>query len=195
MLLFDNSGEMFNKAANFMATNPAIKIIEPVLFVGFILHIFYSLIVTFQNWRARPTGYAKVDQSQSSTWSSRNMIWLGILIFCFLAIHLANFFIKIKFGDMQGLEVEYSGKHMHDSFTLVTSYFALWWYDVIYIVGAFFLGLHLYHAFWSAFQTIGWSNDLWRRRLTRVGLVYAIIVAGGFITIPAYFLLKTYFLS
>ena len=29
MLIFDDSGELFNLAANFMATNPVIKIMEP----------------------------------------------------------------------------------------------------------------------------------------------------------------------
>jgi succinate dehydrogenase / fumarate reductase cytochrome b subunit len=30
---------LFNLAANFMATNPMIKIMEPVLALGFIIHI------------------------------------------------------------------------------------------------------------------------------------------------------------
>ena len=96
---------------------------------------------------------------------------------------------------MHDMEVVIGGIHMHDTYTLVTKYFAIWWYDAIYILGALFLGLHLYHSFWSAFQTIGWSNDLWRKRLEMLGLAYAIIVAGGFAFIPAFFLIKAYFIS
>jgi len=175
-----------------MGTNPIIKVVEPVLFIGFILHIIYSLILTWQNWRARPQTYAVVNASKSSKWASRNMIWLGALIVCFLSIHLANFYFKLKFGDMHDMEVLVGGVHMHDAYTLVISYFSIWWYDAIYIIGAIFLGLHLYHAFWSAFQTIGWSNDLWRKRLEGLGLIYTLVVAGGFAFIPTYFLIKSF---
>ena len=36
-------GQMFNAGVHFMGTNPLIKIIEPMLALGFILHIVYSL--------------------------------------------------------------------------------------------------------------------------------------------------------
>jgi len=39
MILFDSSGDLFNMAAHFMASNPIIRIVEPVLAIGFILHI------------------------------------------------------------------------------------------------------------------------------------------------------------
>jgi len=40
LLIFDDSGELFNIAAHFMATNPLIKIMEPILALGFFIHIF-----------------------------------------------------------------------------------------------------------------------------------------------------------
>ena len=39
LLIVDNSGELFNIGAHFMATNPIIKIVEPILAIGFIIHI------------------------------------------------------------------------------------------------------------------------------------------------------------
>jgi len=42
LLIFDDSGELFNLGANFMATNPMIKIMEPILGLGFVIHILLS---------------------------------------------------------------------------------------------------------------------------------------------------------
>jgi succinate dehydrogenase / fumarate reductase cytochrome b subunit len=78
---------------------------------------------------------------------------------------------------------------MHDTFTLVAGLFDIWWYDVIYIIGFIALGLHLHHAFWSAFQTLGLNNKVWRRRLEVIGDIYTYIIVIGFSIIPLYFLI------
>lgn len=54
LLIFDNSGALFNQGAHFMATNPIIKIIEPILAIGFIIHIIWASVLTLQNQKARP---------------------------------------------------------------------------------------------------------------------------------------------
>jgi len=98
MLLFDSSGELFNNVSNFMASNIVMKILEPVLALGFVIHILLTLLITYTNWKARPQNYKYVDRSKSSSWSSRNMFILGGLIFVFLIIHVINFYWKLKFG-------------------------------------------------------------------------------------------------
>ncbi len=189
MLLEPTDGSIYNQAANFMATNPIIKIMEPTLAIGFFIHILYGLIVQFNNWKARGNNkYAVVNQKESSTWASRNMIWLGVFVFAFLVVHIINFYVKVKFtGGL--VETEVNGVHMHDTFKLVTALFGIWWYDLIYIIGFIALGLHLHHAFWSAFQTIGFNNKIWRKRLEVIGDIYTIIIVVGFSIIPIYFLL------
>lgn len=181
--------DAFNIGANFMGTNPAIRIIEPLLAFGFIFHIFYASILTLQNQKARPNNYNTVNQSNSSSWSSRNMYYLGGTVLTFLVIHIINFYWKIKFGGENALEhVTVDGVEMHNTYLLVSSLFQIWWYDAIYIIGAIFLGLHLSHGFWSAFQTLGWSNIKWRHILGIIGNIYALIIAIGFSIIPLYFL-------
>ncbi len=189
LLLFPDEGVLFNTAANFMGSNPLMKVMEPMLVVGFLVHIIYGVVLEIQNKIARGgSKYAKFDQSKSSKWVSRNMIYLGIAILAFLVLHIINFFIKVKSG-IGVEEVTIDGVHMHDTYTLVTSLFAIWWYDIIYIIGALALGMHLKHAFWSAFQSIGLSNDNWKKRLEIIGGIYTIIIAGGFSIIPIYFLI------
>jgi len=186
-MLFDPvEGTVYNQAAHFMSTNPVIKVIEPILAIGFFIHILYGIIVQLNNWKARGSDrYKVVNQKNSSTWASRNMIWLGVFVFAFLVVHITNFYVKLKFGDVAVVK----GTQMHDTFALVVTKFEIWWYVLIYIIGFIALGLHLHHAFWSAFQSIGWNNKIWRKRLETIGDIYTIVIVVGFTIIPLYFLI------
>jgi succinate dehydrogenase / fumarate reductase cytochrome b subunit len=184
MILFDPTGELFNNAAHFMGTNPIIRVVEPILAIGFILHILYAGILTLKNQWARPVGYDKQQSGNSSSWTSRNMFVLGSLVLIFLVIHISNFFWKIKFTGSELLENGAVGD-VENTYRLVTTFFIDWWWIVIvYMIGAVVLGLHLTHAFWAAFQTLGLSNNRWRKRLEILGWAYTILVAGGFALIP-----------
>jgi len=189
-LLLFGDGELFNQAANFMGSNPIMKIIEPILGIGFILHIFYASYITLKNMMARPDKY-KVANKTKASWASKNMYILGGLVLIFLVMHLINFFWKIKFGTVSLISYDAGETELHDIYALVAGMFKTWWwYDLIYILGAIFLFLHLTHGFWSAFQTIGFDNEKWIGRLKAIAYIYAIIVAGGFAFIPLFFLIK-----
>ena len=192
LLIFDDSGDLFNLGAHFMATNPAIKIMEPILGLGFMVHIIWSLLVSYKNMKARPVGYNVTNASESSTWASRNMLILGSLIAVFLVMHIINFFWKIKFTGHELLaETAVDGVSMENTYLLVSTLFKTSiLYDVLYVLGGILLGLHLTHGFWSSFQTIGLSNKVWIKRLKVVGYVYSILITVGFSAIPLYFLIK-----
>ena len=189
-LLLFGDGELFNQAANFMSSNPIMKVVEPILALGFILHIFYASFITLKNQKARPQKY-KVASKTKASWASKNMYILGGLVLVFLVIHLANFFWKVKFGTVAAISYDGGQTELHDVYGLVAGLFKVWWwYDALYIAGAILLFLHLTHGFWSAFQTIGWDNDKWICRLKTIAYIYATIIAGGFAFIPLYFLIK-----
>ena len=146
--------------------------------------------------QARPVGYAKTKQSINSKWASRNMLILGGLILVFLGIHLFNFFWKMKFtGDplLTEVTVMQAGVPvvMENAYALVAGLFkSSAFYSIIHILGGCLLGLHLSHGFWSAFQTIGLSNDIWRKRLYCLANIVGVIFAIGFSVIPLYFMIK-----
>lgn len=192
--------ETFNEAAHFMGTNPVIRIIEPLLAVGFVLHIFYAGYITLLNRNKRPIGFSKADRLKTSSWASQNMFILGGIIFVFLVLHLLHFFYYMKITGMPETipaldggtcpgEVTYNGETIQNAYCLVTSLFGIWYYVALYVVGAILLGLHISHGFWSAFQTLGWSNDMWRKRLNVVSIILALVFAFGFSVIPLYFLI------
>ncbi|MFN8256861.1 MAG: succinate dehydrogenase cytochrome b subunit [Bacteroidales bacterium] len=186
--------DAFNKVSHFMETNPLIQIMQFVLAAGFIIHITWSVILSLQNMKARPQKYEVMVQAHNSKWASRNMFILGSLIAIFLVMHLMNFFWKMKFtGSDLYTDVNVEGVIMHNAYALVSGLFIDpelgLVYSLLYILGAVFLGLHLYHGFWSSFQTLGLSNNVWRIRLERIGIVYTLFVTMIFIIIPLYFLI------
>ncbi len=189
LLLLSSDGTAYNIAVHFMGTNPLIKIMEPVLAAGFIFHIVYAFILSFKNSQARPVGYNVQDQSNSSSWASRNMVVLGTSILLFLGLHIYNFYVKMKFtGGLD--EVSVDGVMMHDAYSFVSALFMNPVYDIIYIVAFILLGIHLSHGFWSAFQSIGLSNEIWRKRLSTIGTVYAVAITVGFCIIPLFYLIN-----
>ena len=192
LLIFDDSGDLFNQGAHFMATNPAIKIMEPVLALGFVVHIIWSFFISIQNMKARPVGYDKSNNSKSSKWASRNMLILGSLVLVFLIMHIIHFFWKIKFtGDPLLQQVMVDGEEMENTYLLVSTLFKQsLFYSIAYVVGGILLGLHLGHGFWSAFQTIGFANKIWLSRLQLIGQLFAILITIGFSVIPLYFQIK-----
>src|SRR5690554_1188850 len=74
LLLVPDGGELFNAGAHFMATNPAVKIMEPILGLGFLVHIVYGVVLTLQNRKARGSAqYASGNKTKGVTWASQNM--------------------------------------------------------------------------------------------------------------------------
>ena len=187
LMLLVGDGKAFNLAANFMATNPVIKIVEPILALGFVIHILYASIITWLNQKSRPVGYAQTSSNGVTSWASKNMYILGGLVFIFLVVHIINFFWKIKFGTVD--EIVYDGTTMENAYALVSTLFiSYWWYDLLYVIGAILLGFHLSHGFWSAFQTLGWNGKAWIERLETIAYIYAVVIALGFAIIPIFFL-------
>lgn len=180
-------GQMFNAGAHFMVTFPVIKLMEPVLGLGFLIHIFYSIVLYFQNRKARGSArYASGNKTKGIEWTSKNMLPLGIALFAFLVVHIANFYMKIKFGiggHLGEAEFPYLGTGMvmgEDAYSLVNATFGNPILVVAYVVGSIALAFHLSHGFWSAFQTIGWNNQIWMQRLKVIGNIVAWVIGVGF---------------
>ncbi len=94
-LIFGTS-KQFNEYALFMTTNPAVKLLSYLTYISIIFHAIDGIMLTIQNKKARPVGYAKTDGSSSSL-ASRNMAVLGTVILVFIATHMVNFWAKMHF--------------------------------------------------------------------------------------------------
>lgn len=182
LILFDNT-ETFNKAATFMGNNPIIKVMEIILFGGFLLHMIYGTVLQIQNLLARPTGYKKTNYSQTSFFS-KYMLHTALILTIFLVLHLLDFWVKNKFlGEVH--EITYAnGKTYHDLGAMVVDRFQIGWVVIVYVVLLLGLGFHLHHSFQSAFQTLGLNHKTYTPIIKALGVIYSIVVAGGFISIP-----------
>jgi len=170
LMLLKSEPEPFNTAAHFMATFPLIKIMEIVLFGTILIHISWGILLQIQNWIARPVGYVIGNKSEISFFS-KFMIWTGATIFTFLILHWFNFYF-IKLGIVKG--------NPEDFYSVAHNLFKIPAYDIIYLTCFALLGFHLFHAFYSAFQTLGLNHRLWSPIVKVVALIYAILIPAGF---------------
>jgi succinate dehydrogenase / fumarate reductase cytochrome b subunit len=169
MLLKSEPGP-FNTAAHFMATFPLVKIVEVVLFGAILIHITWGVLLQIQNWIARPVGYTSSNKSEVSFFS-KFMIWTGATIITFLVLHFFNFYF-VKLGIVKG--------NPEDFYSMAHSLFKVPAYDFIYLTCFALLGFHLFHAFYSAFQTLGLNHRIWTPVVKVVALIYAILIPAGF---------------
>jgi succinate dehydrogenase / fumarate reductase, cytochrome b subunit len=170
LLLLKAEPGPFNTAAHFMATFPLIKIMEVVLFATILIHISWGIYLQIQNWIARPAGYRSANKSETSFFS-RFMIWTGAVILTFFVIHFSNFYF-IKLGIVRG--------NPEDFYSIAHNLFKIPAYNIIYLSCFILLGFHLFHAFYSAFQTLGLNHRIWSPVVRIVALIYAIIIPAGF---------------
>lgn len=192
MQLFkDDGGQTFNEYTYFMTHNPLIKIIAYVNYALILLHIINGFILLSANKKARPQAYANVDQSKSSTWSSRNMGILGTLILVFLIVHMRSFWFEMKFGSIPIINYDGSDIVYKDMYKIVVEAFTQAWYVVLYVICMIALAFHLFHGFQSAFQTFGINHHRYTPIIKVIGVgVFAIIIPALFAAMPLFFLLN-----
>lgn len=167
------SPEAFEAGCEFMAL-PVITVIVPILALGFIIHIIYATVLTLGNLKARGnTRYAVPHKGVSDSFAAKNMFVLGIIVLGVLAFHLTHFWADMQLQEWMGNEPE-------DPNGLLAQTFSSPWITVIYIIWFAALWFHLTHGFWSAFQTIGFNNMIWIKRLKVIAYIVATIIFLGF---------------
>ena len=164
---------------------PIIRIIEVILALIFIFHIFNGIRLWYENKKAKPIRYKINASSENSTFSSRWMIWTGGFVLIFLVMHLSTFWYAFNFSG----EAEINGVHQY--YIIVTTWFQDPVYAVAYVVAMVLLGFHLNHAFQSAFQTFGWNHKKYTPFIKKLSTLYAFIMAIGFASIPIYFFISS----
>jgi succinate dehydrogenase / fumarate reductase cytochrome b subunit len=182
LLLVDDGGRSFSAAAYFMATNPVIRISEVLLFGGFLIHMAFGVLVSIRNRSSRPVRYQHKSQTETSPFS-KYMFHTGIVVFIFLALHFVDYyFVKI------GLVAPPAGIEQHDFYNRSLLLFADKGRSGIYLIGFLFLGFHLNHAIQAGFQTLGLNHSKYTGIIKVTSILYAIIVSGGFMVIPFWFM-------
>jgi len=184
-LFVRDNGVLFNTYAHKLhSLGPILWAMEAGLIVFFLTHIVSAVSVRLSQREGRPVRYA-VDASKGGpsrkTFSSRSMLWTGILLAVFVVLHVKMF----KYGAHYETTLP-DGTVVRNLYRLVVEQFQN---DLIcwaYVVTMFLLGLHLRHGFWSGFQSLGALTPKYATCVQRIGYVFAALIAVGFLLIPLY---------
>ncbi len=179
-IFVNDGGLLFNDGAHFMGTNPVIRTMEIVLFLGLFAHIFQALILTLENRKARPVQYAVPAGNVSSKWYSRSMGLLGTLLLLFLIVHLAHFWVKSRFTGLPG---EDANGH-ENLYAVMQEVFKNPLVVVVYVLGCLSLAYHLLHGFQSAFQTLGLNHKKYTPIIKSIGFWFSILIPLIFAAMP-----------
>ncbi|WP_109830251.1 succinate dehydrogenase cytochrome b subunit [Reichenbachiella versicolor] len=183
-LLVDDGGQSFNAYAYKMAHNPFIKVVSYGNFFFILLHAVIGIVLTIKNKAARKVGYHVSTKDSESTWASKNMPLLGVIILVFIVVHLMGFWAKAKLGIGEIGFVIIDGVEMHDLYTVVKTAYENILISGFYVISMIALGFHLSHGFQSAFQSLGLNHKKYTPLFKTVGTLYSYIVCFGFAIIP-----------
>ncbi len=139
------------------------------LIAATLLHIHSAYTLTLINWKARSGRYAMRDYAVAS-YASRSMRWTGVIVVFFVLFHLAD----LTWGVAPAATEQYARGAIHHN--LIASFERLP-VAIFYVLGNLAVGVHLYHATWSLFQTLGWSHP----RFNRWRKYAAYAVTGAFV--------------
>ncbi|SDI80032.1 succinate dehydrogenase / fumarate reductase cytochrome b subunit [Nonomuraea jiangxiensis] len=147
-----------------------LTIVEIVLVVSVVLHMWAAISLSRRAHHARPVKYV-AKKSQAAGYATHIMRFGGITILLFVIWHL----LDLTFG-----VVNPKGFDAAPADRMVAGFDASrWWVTLIYLVAVVMVGLHLRHGVWSAFQTLGWANRSRNRTLRlSAGLLSAVLVIG-----------------
>jgi succinate dehydrogenase / fumarate reductase, cytochrome b subunit len=131
------------------------------------------------NWSARQNAYAVRESKRhdriipAENW----MFTSGAVVLGFIILHLADFTFELRLKSGSPEEpFDKALRILRDPLSAV-----------VYTVGCFILGLHLWHGFSSALQTIGLNHPRYWKLIRCVGIVFAVVIAAGFISFPVVF--------
>lgn len=173
---------LYNSYSTTLRESPLITIVAYLLYLSIILHVVYAAIITYKNGKARNGRYAVNHKLENSSWASQNMGLLGIIILIFIVVHLANFWARVKLGIGEDVGVDVAGNI--DVYKVTYALFHNIYYVLFYTILMIPLGYHLHHGLKSAFKTLGFHHKKGLRVLSKISLIYAVIMTVGFGIIP-----------
>ena len=185
------STEAYNAICEFLGANWYALVGTLVLAAGFVVHIVYETILTLRNRAARgDKRYAVTAMPAGVSWASRNMFVLGAIVVLGLILHLYNFWYKMQFAEIIGNH-NLGAFGPTDGAAYIIDLFSNPIYCVLYLIWFVAIWFHLTHGFWSAFQTIGWDNQIWLGRLKCIANVFATIIFLGFAVVVIAFYVRS----
>lgn len=189
-LLLYSGAEAFNAyVEKLQSFGKGLLVAEIGLAAMIIVHAVLAMRITAGNHGARggqryAVTKSKGDPSHSSL-ASRNMIWTGVIVLGFLVLHIWQF--RFGPGMAEGYQALQDGKTVRDLYRLVVEVFHNPFYAAIYAGVVLFLGAHVRHGFWSAFQSLGAMTPQLSKPIYALGALLGAVFALAFLSLPVWF--------
>jgi succinate dehydrogenase / fumarate reductase, cytochrome b subunit len=186
MLIFAGP-EAINNYSKFLHDSKGLLWGTRILLLGaVVVHIWATLRFLKLRSDARPVAYA-MKVPHGTTFAARTMYWSGPIIALFIIYHILHLTTGTlhhtfdKNIDPVTREVNVY-QNLVDGFRNPLA-------SGIYIAAMLAIAFHLSHGVWSMLQTIGVNRPNWEGALRAVAVVFAVLICGGFIAVPAAILL------
>jgi len=147
-------------------------------------HIYFTMLLWKENAAARPTKY-KFRTTIQSTVFSRTMRLTGLILFAFIAFHIAHFTARIIDPQYNSyLAALPDGHEVRNVFKMMVAGFSNPIVSGFYVLSMGLLAFHLSHGIASLFQTLGLANQALLPRFKILGRIIALLLFIGFSAIP-----------
>ncbi len=160
---------------------PLLWVIRIFLLISVVLHIYYTILLTIDNRRARPVAYAEKNYVKATT-ASRYMWLSGLVVLAFILYHLAHFTVRVT--DPRFVLLKADPLNHYDVYSMMVYGFQNVIVTTFYVIAMFLLMLHLTHGASSFFQSLGLNDKRVNPRLAWAGRVFAWLIFLGYTIIP-----------
>ena len=171
----------FNTYSHALISNPLVIPAEVGLVAVLVLHVLEASMMWFSDRAARPIAYQqkrRAGGTSRKSLASSTMIWTGSTTLVFLVIHIGT----MKYGASYPTLVH--GAPGRDLSRLVVETFQNPRWVAFYSVCTVAVGFHLWHAFSSAFESLGLNHPNLTPKVLKAGKILAVVLGAGFFSIP-----------
>ncbi len=166
--------EAFNEYADLLESNPLLPLAEAGLLGLFVVHVLFAVLLTGKNKTSRTDRYQANLGMGAKTVASTTMWITGPVLLVFLIIHIWDFRISKELMEEYDLAQMVVDRLRHPvGFMIYSGAIAM-------------VGLHMWHAFQSAFQTLGVAHPRYRALIQNTGRLITVLLVAGFGGIPFY---------
>jgi succinate dehydrogenase / fumarate reductase cytochrome b subunit len=171
--------DMYNAYAHFLQSLWEVK--WPVrvgLLALLVIHVATAISLVARNRAARPVPYARWKPVRSSV-MGRTMIWSGLAVFVFIAVHILHFTVGWIANDHFHV---LDAKGRYDAYSMFVRGFQSLGIYAFYLAGMAMLASHLGHGAASWLQTLGLRHP--KYPLDRAGRAIALFLFVGYMVPP-----------
>ncbi len=157
------------------------------LIAAFVIHMSLAASLAKASRKARTNRYESQQYVGRKSPATRFMILTGIIVLCYLILHLWQFTLSSHEGARATLGGEEQGLY-----GVVWNTFANPGWSLLYIFALCAVASHLSHAIASVVVTLGVLSDKNTAKADIAARLIALVLFVGFASVPVYILFKTF---